>query len=123
MSIDSTIGKVIELPRTFYRRGDASMYSLLQESGYFAVHAEVTESAIQKALREHPECVADWMDLSEGKRASSGWFLRRGENGYEVGYFPVSGDDDRVVEYRDAVAACAAFVKREIEDIRTDGKA
>lgn len=115
MSIDSTVIDVINLPRNFCGRGDASIYSLLQESGYFAVHDEVTEGAIHGALRRNPEIVTDWMQFSEAKRVSSGWFLRReGAKGYQVGHYP----DHEPVDYSDELEACAAFIKREIEDIR-----
>lgn len=118
MNIDSTVSDVINLPRTFYGRGNASIYSLLQESGYFAVHEEVTQGALHDALREHPELARDWIDFSEAKRTSSGWFLRRGAEGYQVGHY----SDHEPVEYSDELTACAAFIKREIEDIRTDGR-
>ncbi len=119
MSIDSTVHEVLNLPRNFYGRGDASIYTLLQESGYFAVHDQVTEGAIHNALRRHPEVVNDWIDLSESRRASSGWYLRpAGAKGYQVGHYP----DNEPVDYADELAACAAFIKREIEDIRTDGR-
>jgi hypothetical protein len=119
MSIDSTVSNVINLPGNFHDRGDVSVYVLLQESGYFAVHEDVTEGAIHDALRRHPEVANDWMDFSEAKRASSGWFLRRGgAKGFQVGYYP----DHELVDYSDELAACAAFIKREIEDIRTDGR-
>ena len=117
MNIDRTVSDVINLPRNFYGR-NASIYSLLLESGYFAVHDQVTEGAIHDALRGHPEVVGDWMNFSEAKRANSGWFLRRGgANGYQVGHYP----DHEPVDYSDELGACAAFIKREIEDIRTDG--
>jgi len=118
MSIDSTISNVINLPRNFRGRGDVSIYALLQESGYFAVHEEVTESAIHDALRRHAEFVRDWLDFSEAKRTSSGWFLRRTTSGCQVGHYP----DHEPVGYSDELAACAAYIKREIEDIRTDGQ-
>ncbi len=117
MSIESTLNDLIQLPRNFSVCRDASIHSLLQESGYFAVHKAVTEDAIHDALREHPELVSDWIDFSDSKRASSGWFLRRGATGYQVGHY----SDHEPVEYLDELTACAAFIKREIEDIRTDG--
>jgi hypothetical protein len=117
MNIDNIASVVIDLPRTFYSRNDASMYSLLRESGYFSVHEQVTESVIRDALRRRPELTLDWIGFSEAKRSSSGWFLRRGQvKGYQVGHYP-GGEP---VGYSDEFAACAAFIKREIEDIRTD---
>lgn len=123
MGTNSTVNDVVHLPRNFRDRGNVSMYALLREIGYFAVHEQVTEDAIHRALLEYPECVHDWMDWSEGKRTDAGWFFRReGETGYEVGYFPVCSDRHQVIKYPDEAAACAAFIKREIEDIRTDSK-
>jgi len=113
----STACNVINLPRTFHSVGNASIYDLLKESGYFAEHDHVTECAIHNALRSHPELARDWMDFSDDKRASAGWFLRSGgPKGYQVGYYP----GNEVLDFSDLLAACAAFVKREIEDIRTD---
>jgi hypothetical protein len=120
MSIDGTLTDVINLPRNFYSRGNISTHSLLQESGYFAVYEEVTEGAIHDALQRHPNLVSDWMNFSQDKRGGSGWFLCRGgsDNGYQVGHYP----DHAPVGYSDELAACAAFIKREIENIRTDGR-
>jgi hypothetical protein len=42
--------------------------------------------------------------------------------GFEVAYLPEFGDANSVNEYSDATTACAAFIKREVESIRTDGK-
>jgi hypothetical protein len=122
MSIDQTISHLIHLPRNFNNPGNASVYSLLRDSGYFAVHDQVTEDALHQALLRHPECVDEWMSFSEEKRASAGWFFRKGPKGYEVGYFPVTSSGHQPVDYADGVAACAAFIKREVEDIRTAGK-
>lgn len=118
MNIENTITDLIHLPRNFDSQGDASIYSLLREVGYFDLHDQVTESAIQKRLREYPDLVREWMDFSEGKRVSAGWFFQEGPNGYQVGYSPESNNSHLPVDYSDAVAACAAFIKREAEDIR-----
>jgi hypothetical protein len=118
MNIDSIVNDVINLPQNFYGRGNASIYTLLQESGYFEFHDQLTEEAIHNALRNQPELAGDWLGFSEAKRTSSGWFLRRGgAKGYEVGHYP----DHEPVDYSDELSACAAFIKREVEEIRTDG--
>jgi hypothetical protein len=58
------------------------------------------------------------MSFSARKRASAGWFFRKGPKGYEVGYFPLTSTVHQPVDFADGVAACAAFIKREVEDIR-----
>lgn len=122
MSINCTVVDVVHLPRNFHRLGNASMHALLKDSGYFSIHGQVTEHAILEALKAHPECVHDWMAWSEDKRSSTGWFFRRnGESAFEIAYFREYGDPSDVNEYSDATTACAAFIKREVETIRTDG--
>ena len=55
------------------------------------------------------------------KRTSSGWYIRlNDEELYEVGYFDIKADHDRNrVQYENAINACAAFIKHEIESIRS----
>ena len=116
MSTDHTLQDVIDLPRNHSRRG-TSIFTLLEQSGYFSAHDQVTEAAIYNALRRRRELLNDWIELSESTRTSSGWYLRRaGTQRYQVGYHP----DSEPVEYDDALAACAAYIKRNIEAIRTD---
>ena len=123
MSISEIIVELINLPRRFNDLRNISIYSLLKETGYFEMHSQISESAIREALLRHPQCVNEWMLLSEGKRSSAGWYFRRsGKESYEVGYFSSKRSDIQPVEYADEAAACAAFIKREIEDIRTGGK-
>jgi hypothetical protein len=120
MDISRTLRDVIALPRNFASRGSALIESLLQESGYFAVHDQVTERAIRDALLRNPEAMSEWLEFSENKRASSGWFLRRaGASEYHVGHFPATENSHGPAAYSEEAAACAAFIKREIEDIRT----
>lgn len=118
MSTTDTIRALIHLPRKFNDLGDVSVYSLLHHSGYFENHHEITEDAIHEMLLGQPECIDEWVRFSDDKRSSSGWFLQRGSKGYQVGYFP----DGKAVDYFDDAVACAAFIKREIENIRTEGK-
>jgi hypothetical protein len=94
------------------------MYSLLKESGYFEMHDQIGEIELYEALNKHLECVDQWLTLSESKRVSSGWYFEDNTNGtYSVGYYPQQ-KNLTPAEYFDKVKACAAFIKREIEDIR-----
>lgn len=119
MSVAQTISTLIHLPRHFSSLGNVSFYSLLKESGYFAVHDQVSESAIREAIVRHPECVEEWIRFSEDKRTNSGWFFHRDAAGcYAVGYFRVGVGVVQRIEYTEATEACAAFIKREVEDVR-----
>lgn len=122
MTISETIANIIYLPRNFDSIGNVSVYSLLQNSGYFEMYDLVTEDAIREMLLTQPERMDEWMLFSEGKRVSSGWFIKKGAKGYQIGYFPANNICDQPINYLDKAAACAAFIKREIEDIRIKGK-
>ena len=108
---------VLHLPRKFNELGNATIYSLLDDTGYFKIRTQVSEDKICEALHTHPECVDDWLRYSEDKRSDAGWYFQRCDKGYRVGYFSSRGNDIKSTEYTDQVAACACFIKHEIEDI------
>ena len=115
--------QIVTMPRRFHSLGNISIFSLLEETGYFELHDQVSESDIRVALLLDPECVQEWMQYCSDKRTSSGWFIRlNDEELYEVGYFDIKADHDtNRVQYKDAIDACAAFIKHEIESIRAGG--
>jgi hypothetical protein len=118
MNTETIISSIVNLPDKFYNIGNASIYSLLKETGYFENHKDVNETTILKYLVNHAECVNQWLCWSEDKRSTSGWYLRKNEDGkYIVGYFPIE-KKFQSIEYSDITEACTAFIKREIEDIR-----
>lgn len=111
------IKDIIFLPKTFYG-GNASIFSLLKKSGYFELHNEISEADIFESLTQHLECIDQWLSLSEDKRSSSGWYFKHNDDGkYVVGYFPWK-ETIATTEYQNKIEACAAFIKREIENIR-----
>lgn len=122
MTISETITNIIRLPWNFNNLGNISVYYLLQNSGYFEVYDQITEDAIREMLLSQTEHMNEWLLFSESKRVNSGWFLKKDANGYQVGYFPAKNIGDQPINYLDKATACAAFIKREIEDIRTKGK-
>jgi hypothetical protein len=122
MSLDPNVKKIalalIHLPRNFRDLENKSIYTLLKESGYFEAHDRVPESAIRDVLLDFPECVREWAMFSEDKRTSYGWFWRRRAKGrHEIGCQPKSGDTAQLIEYLDETDACAAFIKREVDEI------
>jgi hypothetical protein len=68
--------QIVTLPRRLYRLGNVSIFSLLEATGYFKLHDQISESDIRTALLDCPECVQEWMLYSEDKRTSSGWYVR-----------------------------------------------
>lgn len=118
MKTEIIISKIVSLPEKFYINGNISIYSLLKETGYFEIYDQVNEVNILKELVRNPEYITHWMRWSADKRNSAGWYFKRsGQNTYIIGYYPAK-ENLKTIEYSDIKDACAAFIKREIEDIR-----
>ena len=118
---NKTCEAVARMPSTLVVRGDVSPYDLLAHSGYFDRHAEITPDLLRAVLSRDPMLVNDWLEYSENKRTSSGWYFRRAATGFDVGFL---GKDGRKVDertYVDVIEACAAFIKKEIEEMRQLG--
>jgi hypothetical protein len=112
--------QIVALPRTFHSLGDVSMFSLLECTGYFGVHDQLSETDIRAGLVGCPDCVQEWMQYAEDKRTPSGWYVTLNDEGcYETGYIADVRTRTNRVQYENAIDACAAFIKHEIESIRS----
>jgi hypothetical protein len=122
MNTNTMLAQVVTLPRKFHSQGAVSMFSLLQGTGYFGLHDQISEHDIREALLRCPECVQEWIQYAEDKRTSSGWYVTLNDEGcYETGYIVDARARTNRVQYENAIDACAVFIKHEIESIR-DGK-
>ena len=115
--------QIVTMPRRFHSLGNISIFSLLQETGYFELHDQISEDDIRTALLCCRECIQEWIQYSEDKRSSSGWYLTlNDEDLYEIAFLDIKGvpNTTNQVRYESAIDACAAFIKHEIESIRCD---
>jgi hypothetical protein len=114
--------QIVIMPRRFHSLGNISIFSLLEETGYFELHDQILKHDIRTALLCCPECVQEWIQYSEDKRSSNGWYLTLNEEGlYETAYFDIKAAPNTTnrVQYENATDACAAYIKHEIESIRS----
>ncbi|MEW6233736.1 MAG: hypothetical protein AB1566_15690 [Chloroflexota bacterium] len=109
---------LVRIPRLL-STGQESIYDLLKQSGYFEQHDQVDESGLREALSRHPEYIDEWISYSEDKRTDSGWYIKQEGNCVTVGYFQRGHTKNRDASYADLTDACAAFIRRELEDIRS----
>ena len=113
--------QIVTMPRRFHSLGNISIFSLLEQTGYFELHDQVSESDIRNALARDPECVQEWMQESEDQRCPAAWYFVLNEEGcYEVGYLDLKSDPNITnrVQYENAIDACAAFIMHNIEHMR-----
>ncbi len=119
--MDEIATEIVTIPRKFHTRG-LSIFDLLKETGYFGRHDEVSVSDIRNALARDPACVQEWMQYIDDLRCSSSWYFVLNDEGlYEVGFYDSNADPARSnqLAYDDAMDACAAFIKHQIESLRT----
>jgi hypothetical protein len=117
---DNIANQIVTLPRKFHALGNVSFFSLLQSTGYFERHDQISEDELREALLRYPECIQEWMQYAEDKRTPSGWYLTQNDEGcYETGYIADAHARTNRVQYENATDACAAFIKHEIESIRS----
>lgn len=120
MEQNDMLAQIVTLPQTFHKLGNVSIFALLEATGYFRLHDQISEEDIRTALLGCPDCIEEWMQYAEDKRTSSGWYVTLNDEGcYETGYIAEVRSRRNRVQYDNAIDACAAFIKHEIEDIRT----
>lgn len=119
MDLISVIKKIIFLPIEFGKTdNNQSIYTLLQNTGYFDVYNKITENVILQELINHLDCIEYWLAWSEDKRSANGWyFLKKDKNTYVVGNIGSSGQINKEFDFDDVAKACSVFIKKEIESI------
>lgn len=126
MSLSVDLGviasRVISLPRAFWDHGNKSMFSLLKDSGYFETNGQISMELFQSALLKDRRCIQDWLQYSNDKRTSSGWYFNKVDPGrFVVGFVPEQAQNKKKIFFNDPFVACANYVMNEIEYIRGGG--
>ena len=118
LNMRATAEAVVRLPRTFLSRRDLSTYAILEQSGYFDRHADVTPELLAEILANDTSLVDDWLAFSENKRTCSGWYFCQKGTDFTVGFVDDVGSKVNENTYDDRIEACSEFIKKEVEDMR-----
>lgn len=116
--MSTLIERVCLIPSTLRESGNRSVTDLVRDAGAAEQAETLTADRLERFLLDNRPVIEDWLSYSENKRTSSGWYFREVEGGYLVGRYP----EDEVIRFSDPVAACAAFILREIASIRDHAK-
>jgi len=117
MFFPEAIKRICQLPRDIRSTGDRSAIQFLRETGFFDAPGLVDRELLVEFLGAHTDLVSDWLQWSEDKRCSDGWYFTAELGGYAVGFHP--GDEYHF--FFDRVEACAYFVLKELESLRRHG--
>lgn len=108
------IADLCELPARLKKRGNVSVWQLVQDSGYKTNPELLTVRAVKDYLASHKDLIEDWLMYSRDKRTTEGWYIKGlGFGLFTVGYYP--GGPTKVCLNRRS--ACAEFIVQEIRSV------
>jgi hypothetical protein len=116
MQINDVIAAIGRMPREFRRRQDASMLTLLQESGYLDYTRDITTEALQAYFAAHSDDLEGWVMNSYDNLSSPAWYVAEPSvpaDKWVVGYQPGTQRD----YFESGAEACAVYVKRWLEAV------
>ena len=117
-SLAMTVEDVCRLAWDYGSFRTLSARELIARSGYGDRWRSISAELLADTLRRHPDWVDAWIQWSEDKRVSSGWYIaRHGESDFDVGFYPTVPP----VRYGDRTRACAVFVRYELASIADVG--
>ena len=111
--LSMTIEDVCRMPVDYHSFRTVSARELISRSGYRDRWNSITVEMLADTLGRHPDWVDAWIKWSEDKRVSSGWYIARREDAFDVGHYPTGTP----VRYTDPIEACATFVSHEVWSI------
>ena len=113
-----TVEDVCRLALDYQLFGDRSAREQIARSGYRDRWRSMNVELLADMFRGHPDWVNAWIQWSEDKRVSSGWYIVRCDSStFDVGCHPSVPP----VRYADKVEACAVFVRHELAEIADVG--
>jgi len=102
----------------FALRGSATIRDLLKETRFIDYADSIDVQDIESSLARKPDLVPDWIQYSEDKRTTNGYYISHEENEpYVVGYYALKSKSRIIGRYTDHIKACAVFVHLELNDI------
>ena len=118
-SIEKVVEAVCSMAKVYKERGDISIVTLIEESGYRTVSNEITEQAIESFLRTHPNLVDSWLLYSMDQRCTPSWYIQEPLENSSIGdewvVSYMTGDVDsrkEIFKFKNGFQACAFFIKK-----------
>lgn len=91
------------------------MLDLFSEIGGQFAMEDLNQTDIRQVLREIPDVIDYWLQMSEDNRSTPAWYFRKSVEGtkWEVGFYP----EGKVMYFNNAVEACAVYIKKYISQL------
>jgi len=92
-----------------------SINDILKQSGFLDSRGPLTVEGVQRCLQEDTTLVDEWLQWSQNKRTSAGWFIIKNLSG--EGYSIGSLCRNEGVSVHDPLEATAVFIVRELSEM------
>lgn len=103
--------ELVNLPRNF-KKSNLSWADLLLPKLSFFLKIQVSE--IQDYIANHDELMNEWIEFSENKRSSEGFYISKVKsNIFEVGFFLETKKEKKI--YKNKEIAVSNFIVRELQ--------
>ena len=112
MDFSEAIANLCRVP-VHHRTGTKSSLQLVKESGALEHVSVLAVSKIGEFIGHNSNLVDEWLNWSNNKRTSSGWYFTTENDGYVVGFSP----NGETLHFDQPVTACSEFIIREFRSI------
>ncbi len=109
------IEKICMIPQQM-KEENTSFYDLGSKSGYLDFYEEITLEEIAEYISQNEDLLKSWVQLSEDKRSSEGYFLSVHRKP-TVGRVIKNCKSKTPERFRTAEMACAAFLVYELKEL------
>ena len=113
MPHQAPLAAVCSIASSFYAEGGKSFIQLVRKSGVADLGATFTTNALVPLLEGNSDLIESWLLWSMNKRVSSGWYFRRAQGAYVVGFYP----NGEALRFEEASRGCAEFIIREVGQV------
>jgi hypothetical protein len=124
MNKTDMVEQIVRVPRRFRILGNASMFSLVEATGYFRFHGQISEADIRGALfLGMPHCIRGVFMISSSMPKANepqvgGLSPKMMRAATKQPVLSTACARTNRMQYDNAIGACASFIKHELESIR-----
>lgn len=102
---------------TLLLEGKKSIYTLLEETGFYGSGLEISEKDVARELLKNPTAVKCWLQFGEDNRGSGWRVFKTDDNVFHVANM-VHGEFLQDLIFPDAISSCARYIMLELDYLR-----
>ena len=111
--------EILKFPVLYYDKSiGLSMYSLIENTGYFEAYDKIDEEKIYNALKKHPKFIEPWLNYGYDYKGTPCLWVTMKDNKYYLTKEFKDRPMETILVSVDVLEVCARFIILELESIR-----